>query len=102
VWFSRPRTPVSPIAERRYRKVHYVLAGRRGEETFLLNKKTGKYYRLNDVGSELWAILQRPLAMPEILDELGMIYEMPPQALTDDVSKLVTTLLGYDVIAHGE
>jgi hypothetical protein len=99
VWFSHPRRPASPIHNQRYHTAPYVLAGRRGDNTFLLNKKTGKYYRLDDVGSELWTILRRPLSMPDLLAELSMIYEMPPQALADDVSTLVATLLSYDVIA---
>jgi hypothetical protein len=90
---------MSAVAERRYQRVTHVLGGRRGDDTFLLNKKTGKYYRLDDVGSELWVLLSRPLAMPDILRELGAIYDSPPRALAEDVSTLVSTLLAYDVIA---
>lgn len=98
MWLSRSRRSKSPTTEHRYQAAPYVLAGRRGDETYLLNKHAGKYYRLDDVSSELWAMLHQPLAMPDILQKLGAIYEMPPRELADDVSTLITTLLGYGVI----
>jgi hypothetical protein len=78
--------------------VQYVAAGRCDGTTFLLNKRTGRYYKLDDVSSELWTLLRRPLDMEDILRALGTIYDVPPQVLAEDVEGLVTILLDYDVI----
>jgi Transglutaminase-like superfamily/Coenzyme PQQ synthesis protein D (PqqD) len=82
----------------RYHIVRHVSFGRRADETFLLNRKTGKYYKLDDVGSELWTLLRQPIDMPAILRELSAIYEMPPEALDADVTRVIDALVHYGMI----
>jgi hypothetical protein len=103
VWFARLSAHVLPTADRRYRRATYVAAGRCENATFLLNKKTGRYYKLDDVGTELWTLLCDPsgVDMHEILRELSAIYEVAPQDIAADVTALITTLIGYDVIDIG-
>lgn len=93
------QTPVvTRKGECKYRAARYVAAGRCADETFLLNKLTGKYYKLDDVGSEVWAMLGAPLRLTEILGELSCIYEVPSENLVNDVTSLLTTLIGYRVV----
>ena len=85
-------------SEARYRAAPYVLAGLCVDETFLLNKKTGKYYKLDDVGTEVWTLLRRPIRVNEILDALSAIYELPSDTLKDDLSDLLMQLVDYHMI----
>lgn len=100
MWFTRSLAPATPGADRRYRKARYVSAGRCENATFLLNKKTGRYYKLDDTGSELWTLLGNPTGVDrqEILRGLGALYDVAPPELAADVDSLIATLVGYDVI----
>jgi hypothetical protein len=100
VWFGRTAARASQSADHRYRRARYVSTGRWENDTFLLNKKTGQYYKLDDVGTELWALLTNPtgLDMQGIVRELSAVYEVAPQEIAADVSALVTKLISYDVI----
>jgi hypothetical protein len=100
VWFARPPAPVRQTADSRYRRASYVAAGRCENATFLLNKKTGRYYKLDDVGTELWTLLRNPVGvdMQEIVHELSAIYEVAPQEIAEDVTALISKLIGYEVI----
>lgn len=99
---ARRQPSASAAAEPRYRTAQNVAAGTCNDATFLLNKKTGRYYRLDDVGGELWALLRRSpaagLTAREILQELSAIYEVASQDICEDVSALITTLIQYAVV----
>lgn len=89
------------MVERRYHAAENVASGQCNDATYLLNKAAGRYYRLDDVGSEVWALLCRSpgLNAREIVQELSVVYDMPPQDIADDVSALIDTLTTYGVIA---
>ncbi len=59
----------------------------------LVDMDTGRCYRLNRVGAEIWALLRAPLALPELCAEVAKKYDPPPAALEADVRALVTHLL---------
>jgi hypothetical protein len=101
VWFARSPARTPPTADIQYRAARYVASGRVEDATFLLNKKTGRYYKLDDVGTELWVLLQRNpcgVDMQAILRELSVVYEVPPQTIAADIGTVINTLIGYDVL----
>ena len=89
---------VTPTDRRRYRAIPGVLSGRFEDETFLLSLATGRYYKLDDVGSEVWRMLHHFRAFPEIIEDLEHVYDIAPPTLAVDVADLLTRLLGYKVI----
>jgi hypothetical protein len=98
VFFVQRPLAVSPTDAQRYRAVPGVLSGRFEDETFLLSLTTGQYYKLDDVGTELWQLLHEPKAFPDILSDLEHVYDIAPSTLAGDVADLMTRLLGYKVI----
>jgi hypothetical protein len=98
VWLARSRTDAQRPIDRHYRKAKHVLACRCSEATFMLNTRSGRYYKLDDVGSELWALLVEPLSMGRILQELSAVYDVSSDDLRADVGRLITTLLSYEVV----
>lgn len=59
----------------------------------LVDLDTGKCYRLNRVGAEIWALLRRPLGRAELFAELAKKYERGAPTLERDVSALVAHLV---------
>jgi hypothetical protein len=75
-----------------------VLSGCFEDETFLLSLATGRYYKLDDVGTEVWRLLRQPKAFPDIVSDLEQVYDIAPSTLAAGVADLMNRLLGYKVI----
>lgn len=73
-----------------------VLASELGAEFVMLNLKDGIYYGLEDVGGEIWKLVQTPITVGEICRALVADYDVEPERCQRDVM----TLLG-DLLARG-
>lgn len=98
MFFVQRPLAISPTDAQRYRAVPGVLSGRFEDQTFLLSLATGRYYKLDDVGTEVWQLLRQPKAFPDILSDLDQVYDIAPPTLAVDVADLMTRLLSYKVI----
>jgi hypothetical protein len=98
VFFTRHTPIISPTDGRRYRAAPGILSGQFEEETFLLNRNTGRYYKLDDVGGAMWSLLRRPLSVPEIVGALCQDYDVNPSELATGVTDLLTALVDYKVV----
>ena len=63
------------------------------DETVILKLETGEYFGLNDVGSRLWKLIQSPVKLSAIVEELLRDYEVEPATLRNDVIRIVDELL---------
>jgi len=52
------------------------LASALGNETVMMNMKTGDYLGLNEVSSDIWKLLQHPLTPEDIINTLLQRYEV--------------------------
>ena len=59
----------------------------------LVDMDTGRCYRLNRVGAEIWALLQRPVGVTELCAEVAKRYERTAENLEGDVRELVAHLI---------
>ena len=73
-----------------------VLASELGSEFVMLNLKDGIYYGLEDVGGEIWKLVQKPITVGDICSALVSGYDVDPERCRRDV----VTLLG-DLLARG-
>jgi hypothetical protein len=64
----------------------------------LLDLKSSTYFGLNEVGSEIWALIQKPKQLGEIRDALLARYDVEPARCLDDLIALVTQLAGAGLI----
>jgi hypothetical protein len=82
-----------------------LLVQRTGVETrplpkgaLLVDLETGRCYRLNAVGAEIWALLARPAALREICAEIGRQHDQPKSVIEGDVRELVERLVSERLI----
>lgn len=103
MWFVQS-SPVreSYSTERHFHIAPSVASARCVDEVFVLNKKTGRYYKLDDISTELWPLLRTPISLPDILESLGEVFEMPPRELTDDIVALLRRLMEYGIVTSRE
>jgi len=61
-------------------------------ETVLLNLESGVYYGLDGVGTRVWQLLTQGRTIASVCETMIEEYEVAPDVLRDDVSRLVGEL----------
>jgi len=64
-----------------------------GEDAFLLNTQTNKYYGLEQVGTRLWQLLNENNSLQSAHQILIKEYEIGPAELENDLLELVAHLM---------
>jgi hypothetical protein len=75
-----------------------VLASELGSEHVVLNLKNGMYYGLEDVGSAVWNMLQKPVSADDICRELAKSFDVDPARCRRDILSLLADLLAHGLI----
>ncbi len=63
-----------------------------GDETVLLNLKTGTYYGLDTVGTRVWELVAEKGTLAGIVESMLEDYEVSPEDLQRDILRLVKVL----------
>ena len=75
-----------------------VLSTPLGSEQVMLNLRDGTYYGLDEVGSEIWRLVQQPIRVSEICDAILDAYEVDPERCGEDVIRLLGELMQRGLI----
>jgi hypothetical protein len=70
----------------------HVMARQVGDETVILDLASGLYFGLDEVGSRVWDLIGRGNSMSAVYETLIAEYEVPPEALREDLQALVHEL----------
>ncbi len=68
------------------------------EDTVMMSISQGKYYGLDETGSRIWQLLQRPIAVTEIIEVLAREYTGPLELIQKDVLAFLEKLLQKRII----
>jgi hypothetical protein len=69
-----------------------VLGSELGSEVVMLSLRDGTYYGLEDVGAEVWRLLQHPVTIRRIVEVLVDTYDVSATRCRADVINLVADL----------
>ena len=69
-----------------------VLGSELGTEVVMLNLRDATYYGLDDVGAEVWRLIQEPVTIARVVASLVGTYDVDPQRCRADILNLVATL----------
>ncbi len=92
--YSTDRTGVAGTLRRRER----VFAATQGDATVLMDVASGRYFTLNDVAGRIWALLETPRSLPELISILADEYEVQPDRLAPDVAELAGKLAELSLV----
>ena len=67
-------------------------------DTVLLDGRAGTYYALNATGTRLWSLLAEGSSLGEIHDVLLEEYEVPPDVLWADLTRLIGEMIDSTLI----
>ena len=79
-----PRAAFHPLAE--------------GEGGVLLHVDSGAYHGLNRVGALIWELLERPVPLHSLLDEMAARFKDAPPGMADEVSAFLSDLGTRDLV----
>lgn len=75
-----------PIAlDRRIVRKEEVLASNLDDEVVMMNLESDSYYGMNAVGSRIWDLLERPLAVAELCAKLQEEFDVDDETCQRDV-----------------
>jgi hypothetical protein len=63
-----------------------------GSEVVMLSLRDGTYYGLEDVGAEIWRLIQEPMTIGRIVASVTDTYDVDARRCRTDVITLVTAL----------
>ena len=69
-----------------------------GEETMMMDIDRGIYYVLNPVSSRIWALLEQPISVQEICEELLKQYEIEQSVCEREVIQFLGQLLDRKIL----
>jgi len=67
-----------------------------GEEV-ILHTETGTYHGLNEVGSEIWDRIQRPVTVGDLVSSIATTYDQDVQQVETDVHSFIHELTAADL-----
>ena len=66
-------------------------------ETIIMNAESGQYFGLDGVGQDIWKLIQNPISLNQICNEILSIYEVTKDECEQDVMSLVNELLVEEI-----
>ena len=70
-----------------------VLASEFGAEHVLLNLKSGTYYGVEDIGGEIWKMLQKPVPFGSLCSAMADAFEVDEETCRHDLHRFVSDLI---------
>ena len=67
-------------------------------ETVILNPKSGKYYGLDEVGNDVWNLVQRPITVKSLKAAIMQQYDVAPDRCERDLQTLLQDLAAAGLI----
>ena len=72
------------------------------DEAVLLNLNTGSYFGLNHVGVLFIKALERNISLDQAFQEISEHYDMPKEAVAEDLNKLIGSMLNNQLLEEVE
>lgn len=69
-----------------------LLANTAGDETYVMSIDKGKYYGFDEIGGEIWSLVERPIKAAEIIAKMRAGYSGAEEQVTADVLQYLNKL----------
>lgn len=67
-------------------------------EIGLLSPINGNYYMLDDIGSDIWGMMEHPISIDALINNLMVLYDVDALQCSDDILVLLNSLLAESLI----
>jgi hypothetical protein len=70
-------------------------------ETVVLDIARGRYYGLDEIGSDIWRRLESPRTFAELVEALAADYDAERATIAEDVRRLLAVMAEHEVVTLG-
>ena len=74
--------------------VHETVDG----EVIIINMENGNYYSLNNVGADIWTLIEKNFTITDIVDEIVVQYQGNTEQIKEDIAELIADLKQEELI----
>jgi hypothetical protein len=67
-------------------------------EAVIMSLRNGMYYGLDEIGAEIWKLIQQPRPVAEVCDAIMQVYDVTPDVCERDVKALLSQLIAEGLI----
>lgn len=67
-------------------------------ETVIMNIKTGNYFGLNDISTDIWKYMDKPIAFKDLISKIMSEYKVDKKTCENDTTALLFQLVKFKVI----
>jgi hypothetical protein len=71
-------------------------------EAVLMSIGNGKYYKLDDIGTRVWALIETPTSLGAICDQLVKEFNVERDVCQADVSAMLERMMGQNLVRVAE
>ena len=90
---------VTPIADSaRISRSPSVLVAEVDGEIVMMSIEQGRYFGLDDIGSDIWKRIDPPCSFAELIDRLAADYDADRAIIAADVCALLLRMAAHDVV----
>ena len=75
-----------------------VLSSELGTEHVLLNLRDSTYYGLEEAGSDIWKLIQKPITVAELCRRITDTYDVDPERCRLDIGNLLRDLVDRGLV----
>lgn len=86
----------------RYVRNGKTISGRLHDEMVMMDLEQGKYFSLNPVATRIWELLEQPMTITELCNQLTEEYEVDSQACMEEVSEHIEELVRLGLVSGSE
>lgn len=69
-----------------------------GDETVVMDMSNGNYVGLNSIASHIWALLEKPVSLQDIVNELRSIYDVTEEECLMQSQECISKMLDQKMI----
>ncbi len=80
------------------RRSDSMLSSDLGDETIMMDMEKGLYYGLDAVGTRIWQLVEQPIPVCRLCEELLAEYEVSPEACEQEVAQFLTKMLDSGIV----
>ena len=80
-------------------QVEEIVASDIDGETVMMSIENGKYYGLDDIGSRIWQLIEKPVKVADLIDTLLERFDVARETCERDVLKFLNELNEDKILA---
>lgn len=73
-------------------QIEEIVASDIDGETVMMSIENGKYYGLDDIGSRIWELIEKPIKVSDLIDTLLERFDVDRETCEKDVLKFLNEL----------